>query len=571
VVELAFGIETEYGIMADRAAGDGAPGRGAPRQNPVELSNWVVAAYKASQDGRVAPWDHASEDPLNDARGFRLDRAAAQPSARADQPASPAPAATLLPDAVWSAPPARPGSSRAGSRLADGIGGAIGADVAGQADWPGRRGRDDPVRRGPGAALLRNGARLYVDHAHPEYASPETASAREAALWDLAGQRIMARAGGILAAAGTPVSLYKNNTDGHGASYGTHENYLVDRAVDWELLVGVMTPFLVTRQVFTGSGRVGLGARSQEPGFQISQRADFVEAEVGLETTLNRPIINTRDEPHADPARWRRLHVIVGDATMMEVATYVRLGVTGLVLRALAAAPPARASELAEALRLATPAPAFWQVSRDLTASGGLALRSGGELTAVAAQQRCRDFVTANLRFPDAEAADLIERWSALLDGLRTDPLSLARQVEWVAKYQLLESLRARRGWGWDHPKLRAADLRWTDADPSRSLFARLAARGGVESLFEEREVAWAAAHPPTSTRAYLKGEALSRYPDNVVAAGWDSLTLAWDGGGARLGLLSPLAGRRDQVEALLAEAASARDLVSRLTGVDQV
>ncbi|MDR2566669.1 MAG: proteasome accessory factor PafA2 [Bifidobacteriaceae bacterium] len=521
--QLAFGIETEYGVLSPAS------------RNPVELSNWVVAAYKASQEGRVAPWDYRSEDPLNDARGFHLDRAAAHPSLLTDRP---------LPDAVHAA--------------------------TGTAPFP--RGPVGPPARdrgGSGAAMLTNGARLYVDHAHPEYASPETTSAREAALWDAAGQRIMARAAQLLADAGTPVALYKNNTDGQGASYGTHENYLVERSVDWQLLVDFMTPFLVTRQIFTGSGRVGLGPRSGEAGFQLSQRADFVEAEVGLETTLNRPIVNTRDEPHADPARWRRLHVIVGDATMMDVATYARLGITGLALRALAISPPRAAAEFADRVRLAVPVAAFRQVSRDLSVSERLALRAGGEATAIQVQRRYLSFVQAALKLPDAEAVDLIDRWTALLDGLGDNPLSVARQVEWAAKFRLLESLRERGGLAWDHPKLRAADLRWTDVDPARCLFGRVAQRGEVESLFESPEIDWAVRHPPASTRAYLKGQALARYPDAVVAAGWDSLTLAWSGGQARLALPSPLAGSCLQVEAVLAEAASARDLAERLAGVD--
>ncbi|MDR1633802.1 MAG: proteasome accessory factor PafA2 [Bifidobacteriaceae bacterium] len=513
MTEIAFGIETEYGVLSPAS------------RNAVEVSNWVVSAYKAAQDGRVAPWDYRSEDPLNDARGFHLDRAAAHPSLLTD---------VSVPDAV---------RSPAVSAAAD--------------------------RGGAGAAMLTNGARLYVDHAHPEYAGPETMSAREAALWDAAGQRVMARAGRLLAQAGRPVSLYKNNTDGQGASYGTHENYLVDRSVDWDLLVGWMTPFLVTRQIFTGSGRVGLGTRSQQPGFQLSQRADFVEAEVGLETTLNRPIMNTRDEPHADPARWRRLHVIVGDATMMAVATYVRLGVTGLVLRALGAGSSGEAAELARSARLAAPVDAFKQVSRDLSVSQGLALGGGGLATAVELQWRYHHFVERALRFPDQETADLMDRWAALLEGLARDPMEVSRQVEWVAKYRLVESLRERGQLAWDHPKLRALDLRWTDVEPDRSLFTGVVAKGQVETLFEEPELTWAVKHPPTSSRAYLKGEIVSRYPENVIAASWDSITLAWPEGAARVALPSPLAGNRTQVEAVLAEAGSARDLVERLAGVD--
>ena len=188
----------------------------------------------------------------------------------------------------------------------------------------------------PGAAnvILTNGARLYVDHAHPEYSSPEVTNPLDAVRWDRAGERVMLASVRALAstAALPDVALYKNNVDGKGATYGMHENYLVDRAVPFNDLAARLIPFFVTRQVFTGAGRVGLGQRGEEPGFQLSQRADYMEAEIGLETTLRRPIINTRDEPHADPDRWRRLHVIIGDATMLEVATYLRLGTTSLVL-----------------------------------------------------------------------------------------------------------------------------------------------------------------------------------------------------------------------------------------------
>jgi proteasome accessory factor A len=419
--------------------------------------------------------------------------------------------------------------------------------------------------------MLTNGARLYVDHAHPEYSAPETASAREAALWDKAGQSIMAEAARALARTGSPVSLYKNNTDGKGASYGTHENYLLGRALDWDLLVAALAPFLVTRQIFTGSGRVGLGARSGEAGFQLSQRADFIEALVGLETTLNRPIVNTRDEPHADPSRWRRLHIIAGDATMMDLATYLRLGITGLVLRAICLAPTSRVEQLAAQVALADPVGDFQRISRDLTVSQMIALKAGGSVTAIDLQRLYADFVARSVELPDREQAELIERWSQLLDGLASDPLSLSRAVEWVAKYQVLESLRQRGGLTWDHPKLRAADLRWTDVDPARSLFSRLEARGAVEKLFDEREVAWAVKHPPTSTRAYLRGEALARYPDSVVSAGWDSLTLAWPDGAARIVLPNPFAGDRSEVEAILAQSASGPDLAEKLAGVDLV
>ena len=185
--------------------------------------------------------------------------------------------------------------------------------------------------------ILTNGSRLYVDHAHPELSTPEVTNPRDAVLWDRAGVEIM-RAGMRLAAAvpqSQPIVLYKNNTDNKGASYGCHENYLMRRTTPFADIVRHLTPFFITRQVFTGAGRLGVGQDGRVSAFQISQRADFFEVEVGLETTLKRPIINTRDEPHADPERYRRLHVIVGDANLSDTATYLKIGTTAVVLAML--------------------------------------------------------------------------------------------------------------------------------------------------------------------------------------------------------------------------------------------
>jgi proteasome accessory factor A len=546
-----MGLETEYGILGDI-------------RNPIQLSNLVVAAYKAAQGGMVAPWDHSGEDPLSDARGFRLDRAAAHPSLLTDRPDGKAPDAR----GALAAGPAESPAGRDATR-GGGLPGTVGiVRLPKSAVY--RAERD-----GPGAAMLANGARLYVDHAHPEYAAPETATAREAALWDKAGERVMAAAAAALRDEGVRVALYKNNADGHGASYGTHENYLLPRSLRWETLVAGITPFLVTRQVFAGSGRVGLGVCSQEAGFQLSQRADYIEAEVGLETTLNRPIVNTRDEPHADPARWRRLHVIVGDATMMDVATYLRLGATALVLRALAAVPPPDADRFAASVALASPVAAFHQVSRDLSLREKLRLRSGGHATALEIQRRYRDFTLGALGEATAgpgassgavETAELQRRWGEVLDGLEFDLWGVARQVEWVAKLQVLDGMRRRGGLGWGSPKLRAADLRWTDVGGEASLFRRLDAAGAVERLFDEPDVIRAVVRPPASTRAYLRGETLRRFPMAVAAAGWDRLTVSWGDGAARIDLRDPLAGSRGAVGSLLAEAGSPRALADALS-----
>src|SRR5215207_7749667 len=187
---------------------------------------------------------------------------------------------------------------------------------------------------GMATVILTNGARLYVDHAHPEYSTPEVTNPRDIVLWDKAGEQVMAEAARRAASIpGNPtIQLYKNNTDGKGASYGSHENYLMDRKTPFIDIVRGLVPFFVTRQVFAGSGRVGIGVEGRTDGFQLSQRADFFEVEVGLETTLKRPIINTRDEPHADADKYRRLHVIIGDANLSELSTYLKVGTTSLVL-----------------------------------------------------------------------------------------------------------------------------------------------------------------------------------------------------------------------------------------------
>ena len=248
---------------------------GHPNANAMLTSSQIVNAYAAAMHrARRARWDFEEENPLRDARGFDLARETADSSQLTDE------------------------------------------DI------------------GLANVILTNGARLYVDHAHPEYSSPEITNPRDAVLWDKAGERIMAEAAERAAQlpGAQPIHLYKNNTDNKGASYGTHENYLMKRETPFSDIVRHLTPFFVSRQVVTGAGRVGIGQDGHEHGFQISQRADYFEVEVGLETTLKRPIINTRDEPHSDAEKYRRLHVIIGDANLSEISTYLKLGTTALVL-----------------------------------------------------------------------------------------------------------------------------------------------------------------------------------------------------------------------------------------------
>jgi proteasome accessory factor A len=369
------------------------------------------------------------------------------------------------------------------------------------------------------------------------------------------------------------VALYKNNVDGKGATYGTHENFLVDRAVPFTDLASRITPFLVTRQVFTGAGRVGIGQRGETPGFQLSQRADYMEAEVGLETTLRRPIVNTRDEPHADPDRWRRLHVIIGDANQLEVATYLKLGTTSLVLWLIERAAAGEVSDLAAAvdrLTLADPVTAVHTVSHDLTLTARLPLADGRELTALEIQREYLSAVqSALLRVgsTDPQTTDVIARWGSILDRLAADPASCAREVEWLAKLRLLEGLRRRDHLDWDHPRLAAIDLQWSDVRPERGLYHRLVAAGAVERLVTDEQVAEAVGNPPEDTRAYFRGQAIARFGGHVSAASWDSVVFDVPGAPSlqRVPMRDPLRGTRAHVAELFERSPDVGSLLAAL------
>jgi Pup amidohydrolase len=371
------------------------------------------------------------------------------------------------------------------------------------------------------------------------------------------------------------VALYKNNVDGKGATYGMHENYLVERSVPWTDLASRLIPFLVTRQVYTGAGRVGLGQRGEEPGFQLSQRADYIEAEIGLETTLRRPIVNTRDEPHADPERWRRLHVIIGDATMLEAATYVRLGTTSLVLwlieRAVTEGGAGGALSAVDRLALRDPVQAVHLVSHDLTLTTRLELADGRRLTALEVQRGYLDAVRHALDHVgdplDDQTVDVLDRWDSLLTRLAEDPATCAREVEWLAKLRLLEGMRRRDRLGWDHPRLAAVDLQWSDLRPERGLYHRLAAAGAVDLLVSEEEVSRAELHPPRDTRAYFRGEAVARYGTQISAASWDSVVFDVPGSPTlqRVPMRDPLRGTAAHVEGLLDRSPDAGALLTNL------
>jgi proteasome accessory factor PafA2 len=443
-------------------------------------------------------------------------------------------------------------------------------------EQPDRDARTTPVRPGPrppvigdlGAAntVLTNGARLYVDHAHPEYATPECRTARDLVVWDVAGERIMEEAGRRAESVlppGAVMHLHKNNTDGKGAAYGTHENYLVRRDLPFGLLTRQLLPMFVSRIVLTGAGRIGADAEP-EVGFQISQRADFFEAEVGLETTVRRPLMNTRDEPHADAERWRRLHVINGDANLCEVANLVKVGAMLLVLRAASIGALPAPVELADPLR------AFRTVSRDLTLRMPLPLAGGGALTALDLQERYLDACRAMVEREGEVPGDgpVLARWEALLAAARRDPAELAGHVDWATKLALLRAFRSRHGLAETHDRVRMLDLQYHDVRRDRGLHHRLAAAGRVVRLTTDEEVTAAVTDPPSDTRAWLRGRCIARFPRAVVAAGWDSLVL--DTGGeslVRLALPDPGRGTRAEVGELVEAAEDAADLLERLGG----
>lgn len=503
-VRRIIGTETEYGVYRP----------GDPWANAVAMSAQAVAAYaRISREGAPVRWDYTGEDPLNDLRGHRMDRAAVDPSLLTDDPYHLAP--------------------------------------SGGTEEMARPTPEELALPSATNAVLTNGARLYVDHAHPEYAAPETSNPRDAVRWDRAGEVVARRIMDEVTRAGEPpVVLVKNNTDGKGAAYGTHENYQVRRLVDLDDLIRGLTPFMVTRPVLCGAGRVGIGQRSEVAGFQISQRADFVENEVGLETTFNRPIINTRDEPHADPSRFRRLHVINGDGNMFDVSALLRFGTTSLVLWAI---EQGMGMEW-DALSMSDAVQETWQVSHDPDLTHRISVAGGCAYTAPELQQVYLDLVLATYdrlgTSPDEADREVLDTWQSVLDRMRSDLWSVASEVEWVAKYQLTSRQRERLGTDWADPRLAAIDLQWSDLRPDHGLVARLAAAGRVRRLFTDAEVEVAADTPPGDTRAWVRGRAVDRVP-NLVKASWTSLVVD-EPGQDRL-VRRPIP-RADGVDAVLAD-----------------
>ncbi len=502
-----MGTEVEYGVSL--------PGQ--PAANAMLISAQVVNAYASSlpagNRSRRAAWDFEEESPLRDARGFEL----------------------------------------------GGVAGTIAQEFI-----------EAEEDAGMANVILPNGARLYVDHAHPEYSTPEVTTPLDIVRWDKAGELIMAEAGRRVASMsshGQQMNLYKNNTDNKGASYGAHENYLMSRTTPFASIVRHLVPFFVSRQVVCGSGRVGLGQDGRASGFQISQRADFFEVEVGLETTLKRPIINTRDEPHADADRYRRLHVIIGDANLSEISTYLKVGTTSLVLAMV------EAGFLPEDLTVVQPVRELHEVSHDPSLTHLIRLADGRRLTALELQgeylDRARKFVDDRYGDDaDEQTLDVLARWDSVLARLAGDPMDLAAELDWVAKLRLLNGYRDRDGLDWDSPRLQLVDLQYSDVRPDKGLYNRLVARGAMQTLIDPASSVVAKNTPPEDTRAYFRGECLRRYGGSVAAASWDSVI--FDVGReslVRVPMLEPLRGSKAHVGDLLDRCTDAASLIDALVG----
>jgi proteasome accessory factor A len=469
--------------------------------DPVSNSLHVIAHYP-SLPAPQAVWDYEGENPLLDARGFEVE---------------------------------------------------------------GERERPGPEYNRQLNKLLANGGRLYVDGAHPEYSTPECLDPGELVAYERAGELVMAKSLDALTRArgSDQFVLYKNNSDGKGNSYGYHENYLVARAVPFDQLTKALIPFLVTRLIFAGAGKVGAENQTAPCEYQVSQRADFFECLVDLNTMVRRPIMNTRDEPHADPAKYRRLHVIVGDANMAELSTYLKVGTMALVLELIEAGWPLPVFELDDPVR------AIKQVSRDLDVKQTLKLIDGRPTTAIAVQQAylraVTDYAASHLLSPAYQ--QVLSRWGDVLDKLEREPMALARELDWVAKRQMIESYMDRKGCGWNDPRVLLLDLQYHDVRPEKGLYYALERTNRIERIVTDAAISRAEHQPPTRTRAYFRGTCLKKFASSIYGGSWTSVL--FDVGNTsvkKVPLLEPTRGTEALTRELLEGCETAAQLLSKLT-----
>ncbi len=477
--------------------------KGDPDFDPISSCVLLVNAYREDHAGEIL-WDYDQENPLADARGFQVDGEKYTPN------------------------------------------------------------QQENIARNK---TLVNGARYYVDHAHPEYSCPEVTNVRDLVIHEKAGERILEasrREANALLPPGAQMLIYKNNSDRKGNSYGSHENYLMDRRTSFKQIVEHLIPFFVSRQIYSGAGKVGSENRGHPCDYQLSQRADFFETEVALDTMVKRPLINTRDEPHADREKYRRLHVIVGDANLSEYTIYLRNGATAIVLEMI------EDGAIGRSLSLRDPVRAIKEASHDPSCRTALTLDNGKKLTPVQIQSEYLEMALSYVssRSVDPITKDVLARWQHVLECLARDPMELDEQIDWVMKKALIEHFMQRKGLDWDSPQVQMLDLQYHDLRPDKGLYYILERQGRAERIVTDEEINAAIVQPPEDTRAYFRGECLRRYGPAVFGVNWDSISFSVDDEPIkRILMAEPLKGTRSHVADLLESSPTAADLVRNLQG----
>jgi proteasome accessory factor A len=474
-----------------------------PEFDSIATSLLLVNSYSADQALKLL-WDYDQEDPLVDARGFELDEE---------------------------------------------------YDIPDQQD-------NMAINK-----ILTNGARFYVDHAHPEFSTPECSNVFDLLRYEKAGECILNRcriSANQLLPSGRTILLFKNNSDQKGNSYGYHENYLLDRRTPFQTLTEHLMPFLVSRQIFCGAGKVGSENGAEPTEYQISQRADFFETEMGLDTMVKRPIINTRDEPHANRDRYRRLHVIIGDANMSEFTTYLKVGTMLVVLQMI------EDDFLGEPLILRNPVRALRDISHDLTCTTTVPLKDGKKMTAIDLQKRYYEMAVRYIaQHPDCHPTypDIVSEWGRILTGLSTDPMQLHQEIDWVMKLYLIKNYMERRRSDWDDPRIAMMDLQYHDIRPEKGLYYVLERSGAARRVLTEADILRAMEDPPEDTRAYFRGQCLKKFKHQIFGVNWDSISFnLGDGPIKRIMMEEPTRGTKHHVQALLDRSETAADLVANIT-----
>jgi len=496
---IQFGIETEIGIARD----------GEPELDVVAESMALVRSVV--EPGVLMRWDYGSEDPHADMRGFRV-------------------------------PELRQDTDEAGYFVEDAERELTYVEI-----------KSDLV--------LGNGARFYNDHAHPEYCTPECSTLDEIVAQDRAGERIlMACAQQLSRQRGQTVRLYKNNTDFRGHSYGCHENYLLPRSLPWGQLAQAVQAFLVTRQIYAGAGKFAIETEDRflSPDFQIAQRSDYFSELQSVDTMQRRPIVNTRDEPHANSRLYRRFHVIIGDANMSPFATRLKIGATALTLEAIAREPWRVWPALADPL-LALPA-----ISRDATFRWELRLAGQKMSTALEVQRAYLETVKTVCDLSIPAKAALVAEWEEVLNDLGADFMRCRNRLDWVAKYAMVREFQAAQNIAPDDPWLQALDLEYHRLDLAEGLYYSLEQGGAILGVPDESAVRQAVRQPPPTTRALIRGKCVQKFAPAVEAAQWDHITLQTSGDSIKISLMDLFSPEEIARQAKMVDAAKTpEDLLS--------